>query len=142
MRVRARRKPMSEINMVPFIDIMMVMLVAFMVAAPMISQGINVQLPKANSMPMEVPKGKEPLIVSIKADGNYYLNLGDGDKKTLSLEVISEQVARIKQVRPDVLVLIEGDERVSYGKVVAVMASLQSVGVSDVGLMTDPRELK
>ena len=93
-------------------------------------------------MPMEVPKGKEPLIVSIKADGNYYLNLGDGDKKTLSLEVISEQVARIKQVRPDVLVLIEGDERVSYGKVVAVMASLQSVGVSDVGLMTDPRELK
>ncbi len=142
MRIRARRKPMSEINMVPFIDIMMVMLVAFMVAAPMMSQGIKVQLPKTDSAPMEVSKDKEPLIVSVKADGSYYLNLESTGKKALSLKVISERVAKIKRARPDTLVLIEGDERVSYGKVVAAMASLQDAGVSDVGLMTDPRELK
>ncbi len=142
MRIRARRKPMSEINMVPFIDIMMVMLVAFMVAAPMMSQGIKVQLPKTDSAPMEVPKDKEPLIVSVKEDGSYYLNLESTGKKALSLKVISERVAKIKRARPDTLVLIEGDERVSYGKVVAAMASLQDAGVSDVGLMTDPRELK
>ncbi|MCK5894007.1 MAG: protein TolR [Endozoicomonadaceae bacterium] len=141
MKLRTRRKPMSEINMVPFIDIMMVMLVAFMVATPMMSQGIKVQLPKANSTPIKVPKGKVPLIVSVKADGSYYLNLESAEQSAQSLKVISQHVAKIKGAQPNTMVLIEGDERVNYGKIVAAMVSLQDAGVYDVGLMTDPREL-
>lgn len=141
MRLRTRRKPMSEINMVPFIDIMMVMLVAFMVATPMMSQGIKVQLPKANSASMKAPKGEIPLIVSIKADGSYYLNLESAENSAQPLKMISQRVAKIKRAQPDTMVLIEGDERVSYGKIVAAMASLQDAGVNDVGLITDPREL-
>ena len=132
---------MSEINMVPFIDIMMVMLVAFMVATPMMTQGINVELPKANSALIDVPKGEEPLIVSVHADGSYYLNLGRAEKEAQRLQVISEHVAKIRSVRPDVIVLVEGDNRVSYGKVVEVMASLQEAGVNNVGLMTGSKEL-
>ncbi|WP_281646822.1 protein TolR [Parendozoicomonas sp. Alg238-R29] len=140
-RGAGRRKPMSEINMVPFIDIMMVMLVAFMVSSPMFTQGVQVDLPKTDSKPVEIPKGEEPLIVSIKPDGSYYLSLESTGDKPLSLDVLTDRVSKIKKARPSTLVLVKGDKAASYGAVVEAMAVLQKAGVSDVGLITEPGEL-
>ncbi|MCL6270242.1 protein TolR [Sansalvadorimonas sp. 2012CJ34-2] len=136
-----RRKPMSEINMVPFIDIMMVMLVAFMVSSPMFTQGVHVELPKTDSKPVEIPPGEEPLIVAIKPDGSYYLSLESTGDKSLSLEDLADKVSRIKKAKPSTLVLVQGDKEALYGSVVRAMAALQKVGVDDVGLITEPGEL-
>ncbi len=140
-RDKGRRKPMSEINMVPFIDIMMVMLVAFMVSSPMFTQGVHVDLPKTDSEPVQIPKGEEPLIVSIKPDGTYYLSLESTGDEALELDDLTDKVARIKQARPSTLVLVKGDKEARYGSVVEAMAALQQSGVSDVGLITEPGEL-
>ncbi len=137
---RGQRKPMSEINMVPFIDIMMVMLVAFMVSSPMFTQGIQVDLPKTDSKPVSMPQGEEPLIISIKADGSYYLNLDSTDEKPLPLADIADKVGKIKQAKPSTMVLIQGDKAATYGIVVEAMGVLQNAGVSDVGLITQPGE--
>ena len=136
-----RRKPMSEINMVPFIDIMMVMLVAFMVSSPMFTQGVHVELPKTDSKPVEIPKGEEPLIISIKADGSYYLSLESTGDKALPLDEVTDKVRKIKRASPSTLVLVKGDKAASYGSVVTAMATLQKAGVEDVGLITEPGEL-
>ena len=140
-RRSGRRKPMSEINMVPFIDIMMVMLVAFMVSSPMFTQGVQVELPKTDSKPVEIPQGEELLVVSIKPDRTYYLSLESTGDEPLSLEEMSDKVAKIKQTKPSTLVLVKGDKAASYGSVVEAMAMLQKAGVSDVGLITEPGEL-
>ncbi len=140
-RKRGQRKPMSEINMVPFIDIMMVMLVAFMVSSPMFTQGIQVELPKTDSKPVTMPQGEEPLIISIKADGSYYLNLDSTGEKPLPLADIADKVGKIKQAKPATMVLIQGDKAANYGIVVEAMGALQKAGVDDVGLITQPGEL-
>ncbi len=140
-RAGGRRKPMSEINMVPFIDIMMVLLVAFMVSSPMFTQGVQVDLPKTDSKPVEIPKGEEPLVISIKPDGSYYLSLESTGDKPLTLDDMADKVAKIKQAKPTTLVLVKGDQEASYGSVVKAMAVLQKVGVTDVGLITEPGEL-
>ena len=137
----ARRKPMSEINMVPFIDIMMVMLVAFMVSSPMFTQGVHVELPKTDSKPVEIPKGEEPLIISIKSDGSYYLSLESTGDTALPLDELTDKVRKIKRASPSTLVLVKGDKAASYGSVVEAMAVLQKAGVDDVGLITEPGEL-
>ncbi len=136
-----RRKPMSEINMVPFIDIMMVMLVAFMVSSPMFTQGIQVELPKIDSKPVEIPPGEEPLVISIKPDATYYLSLESSGGKALTLMEMVNKVGKIKKARPTTLVLVKGDKDVRYGTVVEMMAVLQKAGVNDVGLVTEPEEL-
>ncbi len=140
-RKAGRHKPMSEINMVPFIDIMMVMLVAFMVSSPMFTQGVHVELPKTDSKPVEIPPGEEPLIVAIKPDGTYYLSLESTGDKALPLDQLADKVARIKKASPSTLVLVKGDKEALYGAVVKAMAVLQKAGVDDVGLITEPGEL-
>jgi len=131
---------MSEINMVPFIDIMMVMLVAFMVSAPIMNQSINVDLPKASSEPLEVPKDQKPIVISLKKDGSYYLNLDSTKNNPLSLNKIIDLVTKVKKAKPATLILLEGDKDVNYGRVIAVMSDLQKQGISNVGLLTDPDE--
>ncbi|WP_263080182.1 protein TolR [Endozoicomonas sp. Mp262] len=140
-RSRIRRKPMAEINMVPFIDIMMVLLVAFMVSAPMLTQGVKVDLPKVVSKPMPVKDDQENLILSIKASGDYFIDLGKKQEHATSLKVIQEKVSKVVSARPDTQVLIKGDRKVDYGSVIELMAYLQSAGVENVGLITDPVSL-
>ena len=132
---------MSEINMVPFIDIMMVMLVAFMVSSPMFTQGVQVELPKTDSKAVTLPQDDQPLVVSIKADGTYYLSLESTGDKPLTLAEVADKVGKIKVAKPATMVLIKGDKAARYGVVVEAMASLQKAGVSDVGLITEPGEL-
>jgi len=133
---RQRRKPMSEINVVPYIDVMLVLLIIFMVTAPMLMQGVEVELPEAPSEPMQNQED-EPLIVSIKADGSYYINLGGEPDKAQTVDVIKDKVSKILNRKPQTPVLVWGDRRVEYGLVVSLMSELQDAGAKTVGLVTE-----
>ncbi|MGH1486362.1 MAG: protein TolR [Cellvibrionaceae bacterium] len=134
---KAKKKPMAEINVVPYIDVMLVLLVIFMVTAPLLTQGVKVELPQAVSAPLD-NKDKDPLIVSVKADGSYYIKLGKDEEVAKPLEQITEQAAKIIKLQPDTPVLVWGDTQVPYGKVVDLMALLQQAGAESVGLVTEP----
>jgi len=136
-RTGPRRKLVSEINVVPYIDVMLVLLVVFMITAPMLTQGVKVDLPEANAEPINL-KQEEPLIVAVKRDGSYWLNVGDKRDSAASLADVVNRVGAVKRQKPETLVLVEGDQAVPYGKVVTLMAALQKAGVNDVGLVTDP----
>lgn len=137
MAKAARRRPMSEINVVPYIDVMLVLLVIFMVAAPLMSQGIDVELPEANSPPIDLPQDEEILVVTIKADGSYYMNVGEEEEPVL-LAQVGAQASRILAANPEIKVLVEGDRNLSYGVVVNLMGVLQGAGAENVGLITEP----
>jgi biopolymer transport protein TolR len=126
---------MSEINVVPYIDVMLVLLVIFMVTAPLMTQGIKVELPKAYSESMDADENA--LIVTIREDGSYYLNTGD-EEKTVTLKQISERSSKIIKANPDIKVLVEGDRNLKYGSVIELMSVLQKAGAGNVGLITEP----
>jgi biopolymer transport protein TolR len=135
---RNKRKPMSEINVVPYIDVMLVLLIIFMVTAPMLMQGVKVDLPDASADPVE-KQDSEPVIVSVDAAGQLYLNLGQ-EEQILSLATIKERVSAVMRRSPEKPVLIWGDRAVPYGEVVTVMVALQEAGAPSVGLVTeDPK---
>ncbi|MBA4152251.1 MAG: protein TolR [Acinetobacter sp.] len=134
---RKRKAPMSEMNVVPYIDVMLVLLVIFMVTAPMLTQGIEVNLPEASSDTLSV-RDQTPLIVSVTVNGSY--SLQDGDRQiTVTLSSLPDEIrARRSDEHSDVPVLVNGDSAVGYGKVVELMAALQAAGVKQVGLLTEP----
>ncbi len=140
-RARVRKKPMSEINVVPYIDVMLVLLVIFMITAPLLSQGINVDLPQAPSEPIE-SKQKDPLVVSINRSGDFYLNVGEKPDKPIDPDVLVKRVAAVLKHQPGTPVLIRGDKKVDYGRVVAAMALLQQAGAPSIGMLTDPPPTK
>jgi len=131
-----RRKPMGEINVVPFIDVMLVLLVIFMITAPMLTQGVQVDLPQVSAEPIEAIEERDPIIVSVDRDGQYHLLLGD-DETQLSLDEVSERVIVLLERQPGTPVMVRGDRNVPYGQVVALMSTLQSAGVSNVGLISE-----
>ena len=135
-RTRSKRRPMSEINVVPYIDVMLVLLIIFMVTAPMLMQGVKVDLPEASADPVE-NQDSEPVIVSVDGSGKLYLNLGSNEEQVLSLATIKDRVAAIIRRSPDKPVLIWGDQAVPYGEVVTVMVALQEAGAPSVGLVTE-----
>lgn len=132
-----RRKPLSEINVVPYIDVMLVLLVVFMITAPMMTAGVKVDLPDANAEPMVLPKNEEFVIVSINQNGQYFLSVGDNTNKPKPLPEIVQAVSEIRSAKPKTPILMEGDERVAYGLVMRMMIALQEAGVEDVGLVTE-----
>lgn len=134
---KVKRKPMAEINVVPYIDVMLVLLVVFMVTAPLLMQGVKVELPQAPSAPIDQDKD-EPLIVSIKADGSYYLKMGGDPEAAKPLEEIKTMVSAVLRRAPDTPVLVWGDTAVPYGNVVVLMSELQNAGAPSVGLVTEP----
>ena len=134
---RQKRRLVAEINVVPYIDVMLVLLIVFMVTAPLLMQGVKVELPQAPSAPLE-DKDLEPLIVSVKADGTYYLDLGNGQNEQQSLDVIVDKVKNVMGVQPKTPVLVWGDKAVDYGTVVQLMSQLQGAGAPTVGLVTEP----
>ncbi len=132
---RGKRKPMADINVVPYIDVMLVLLIIFMVTAPMLMQGVKVDLPEATADPVE-NQDSEPVIVSVDAAGQLFLNLGQ-EEQVLSLATIKERVAAVMRRKKDTPVLIWGDRDVPYGEVVTVMVALQEAGAPSVGLVTE-----
>ena len=131
-----KHRPVAEINVVPYIDVMLVLLIIFMVTAPMLMQGVKVDLPEASTDPVE-NQDSEPLIVSIKSDGQLYLNLGGGKDQALSLATIKQRVSVVMRRSPEKPVLVWGDRAVAYGEVVTLMATLQDAGAPSVGLVTE-----
>ncbi len=136
-KLMPRRKPVSEINVVPYLDVMLVLLVVFMITAPMLVQGVKVELPDADAKPIELSQKDEMVIVSIDDKGTFYLNVGGDPKRPKSKEQVTDIVSKIVKEKPKTTVLIEGDSRVPYGVVVTIMASLQKAGVPNVGLITE-----
>ena len=130
---------MAEINVVPYIDVMLVMLVIFMVTAPLLTQGVQVELPVADAEPID-DKDQEPLVVNVDAAGNLYLNVGESPDTPLDGETLANNVAAVLRRQPGKSVLVRGDHAVDYGTVVSAMVLLQSAGVPNVGLVTDPPE--
>jgi len=128
---------MSEINVVPYIDVMLVLLVIFMVTAPMMTQGVKVDLPEANSGPLQINEDEIMLVVSMKADGTYYMNAGDNEE-SVPLSLIAERTSKVITANPEIKVLVEGDKSLSYGVVVNLMNVLQTAGAKTVGLITEP----
>jgi biopolymer transport protein TolR len=127
---------MSEINVVPYIDVMLVLLIIFMVTAPMLSQGIKVDLPQAAAEPIE-PDDLEPLLLSIDQQGALYLNLGN-PRQALSAERLLELASAALRREPTRAVLVKADRAVPYGRVVEGMVLLQQAGASKVGFVTEP----
>ena len=136
-RRHVRRKPMAEMNVVPYIDVMLVLLVIFMVTAPLLSQGVKVDLPQAPSEPMTRDQ-TDPLIVSVDRQGNYFLNVGAGKDSPLDEETLMVRVAAVLKHRPGTPVYVKADKQVNYGTVVYAMTLLQRAGVPSVGLVTQP----
>lgn len=131
-----KRRPMSEINVVPYIDVMLVLLIIFMVTAPMLMQGVKVDLPEANAEPVE-NQDSEPLIISVDKAGQLFLNVGSQEEQVLSLATIKDRVAAVMRRSPEKPVLVWGDRAVPYGEVVTVMVALQEAGAPSVGLVTE-----
>ena len=137
-RPRAKRhKPNAEINVVPYIDVMMVLLVIFMVTAPMLTQGVSVDLPQAKSDPVTNDDLSDPLVISVTKTGDYYLELGENNKQPITLDRIGVQVAKILQRAPDTQVLLRGDRAIEYGHIVRIMTVLQQAGANSVGLVSE-----
>ncbi len=136
---RRRARPISEINVVPYIDVMLVLLVIFMITAPLLTQGVKVDLPRADARPVDT-RAQEPLVVSVDASGNYYVNYGDDQDQPIGAQLLVARVGALLRLRPGVPVVVKGDKNVPYGDVVHVMTLLQTAGAPSVGLMTAPLE--
>jgi biopolymer transport protein TolR len=139
MRPRSKRKAMSEINVVPYIDVMLVLLVIFMITAPLLSQGVKVDLPQVPSKPMP-HSDREPVVISVDGAGNFFINYGEGQDHPKEAQALATLVAGLRKYQPTIPVYVKGDRSVDYGRVVELMALLQSVGVEGVGLITEPQE--
>ncbi|MFW6094094.1 MAG: protein TolR, partial [Pseudomonadota bacterium] len=131
-----RRKPMAEINVVPYIDVMLVLLVIFMATAPLLTQGVVVDLPDAPSEPVEGDQ-EDPLVVSVRDDGAIFVNLGiqnaDEEDTRVTIYSLEDQAGKILGSRPDVPVFVKADHGLDYGTVVRVMTVLQKAGAASVG---------
>ena len=139
MYVRKRRRPVSEINVVPYIDVMLVLLIIFMVTAPLVTQGVKVDLPKAQAEPL-AEESKPPIIASVNAEGQYFLNVGEKQDEPMSAVDLATLVAAQLRIEPETPVVVKGDGAVPYNQVVQLMVLLQRAGVPSVGLMTDSPE--
>ncbi len=131
---------MAEINVVPYIDVTFVLLIIFMITAPLVQTGVDVDLPQAVTSPVE-QKNEPPVIVSIDRSGRYFIDIGDQQEdEPVQPKDLLVRVAAVLRNKPETQVYIRGDHRVDYGKVVSVMAALKNAGVPSVGLMTSPLE--
>jgi biopolymer transport protein TolR len=132
MRFTSEKRVMSEINVTPFVDVMLVLLIIFMVTAPLLKQGLDVDLPKAKGK--ELP-AEERIMVSVKKDGKIYLN-----RRAVSLSELTRKLRAISKRNPTLY--LQADRRVPYGEVVKIMGEIKSAGIEKVGLMTEPRVLR
>ena len=133
----AKRRPIAEINVVPYIDVMLVLLVIFMVTAPMLVQSVQVNLPRVDSAPVEIEPDDNTIIVSVNQQGVYFIERDDDQPAAMTLIQEQDYVTKVKAEVPTTRVMIRGDERVAYGKVVRLMGGLQMAGIADVGLITE-----
>jgi biopolymer transport protein TolR len=134
---RKRRRLNADINVVPYIDVMLVLLIIFMATAPLVVQGVKVDLPQAQAKALP-EDSVAPLIASVKADGSYYLTVGDSPEQALSQQELAVLVSAHLSLEPKTPVMVKGDREVPYDYILQLMVTLQGAGAPSVGLMTDP----
>ena len=141
---RRRRRLMGEINVVPYIDVMLVLLIIFMITAPLLAEGVKVELPKAGAQPIppEMLKDSKPIVLTIDQAGQLFLNYGGKDDEPIDAATVEARAAAVLRRAPETTVLVRGDYRVAYGEVVGAMTILQRAGASKVGFVTQPPEQK
>jgi len=139
---RRGRRLMAEINVVPYIDVMLVLLIIFMVTAPLLTQGIKVDLPKAGAEPLpeDMMRDHQPLILSVDNAGRFYLNIGGDEETPIETDTVVQRVSAVLRREPRTPVLVKADRSVPYGSVVEGMVLLQQSGAEKVGFITDPIE--
>jgi len=139
-----RRRLMGEINVVPYIDVMLVLLIIFMITAPLLTEGIKVELPKAQAKGIapELMKDVKPIILSIDASGRLYLNYNKPEDEPIPAEKVEARASAVLRRAPETAVLVRGDYRVAYGEVVGAMTILQRAGATKVGFITQPPDQK
>ena len=137
---KGKRRLMSEINVVPYIDVMLVLLIIFMITAPLLTQGISVDLPNApaSQLDPELLKDNEPLVLSVDREGQFYLNIGDDEESPIEDEKVVELASAVLRRNAQTPVLVKADETVPYGRVVTGAVLLQQAGASKIGFQTDP----
>ena len=138
MSKRHKRRMMGEINVVPYIDVMLVLLVIFMITAPLLSEGVKVDLPQANAKPIDLKQDETPVILTVNAAGQYFLNIGTPQDQPISAELVVARVAAVLKLNPNAHVFVRGDRKASYEQVITGIALLQGAGVPSVGLETEP----
>jgi biopolymer transport protein TolR len=132
------RRLMAEINVVPYIDVMLVLLIIFMITAPLLTQGVKVNLPKAAAEPLPAKDAKNPIILSVDAQGVLYLNIASNPHAALDSDAVLAQVTTALQQEPERAVVVKADKAVSYGVVMQAMVIMQRAGASKLGMATDP----
>jgi biopolymer transport protein TolR len=137
-QVSRGRRLMGEINVVPYIDVMLVLLIIFMITAPLLTQGVKVNLPKAHAEPLPADSAKNPIVLSVDAQGQLFLNIASDPRAALDSDTVLAQVTAALQTAPDRAVVVKADKSVSYGTVMEAMVLLQRAGASKVGMATDP----
>ena len=139
---RRSRRLMGEINVVPYIDVMLVLLIIFMITAPLLTEGVKVQLPKAGAKPIppEMMKDTKPIVLTVNEKGQLFLNYNKPEDEPLTAAKVEAQAAAVLRRAPETAVLVRGDYRVAYGEVVGAMTILQRAGASKVGFITQPPE--
>lgn len=137
MGIRGKRRLASEINVVPYIDVMLVLLIIFMVTAPLLTTGVEVDLPQAPAETIDFGEENQPIVLSVTSDGEMYLNVGEDSAAALSPDEVTDIASRVIRARPEAPVAVRGDGGGSYGNVVRGMVLLQRAGAQQVGLLTD-----
>jgi len=138
-RVRRSRRQVAEINVVPYIDVMLVLLVIFMITAPLLQTGVEIDLPDAAATPIAAEgEEQEPLVLSVDAEGRWYLNVGEDPEAPLSRDEVLRLASAVLRLNPDRNVLVAGDRAIEYGQIMQAMVTLQAAGAPEIGLMTDP----
>ncbi|GAB3684000.1 protein TolR [Salinisphaera aquimarina] len=137
MSTRAKRRLASEINVVPYIDVMLVLLIIFMVTAPLLTTGVEVNLPEAPAETIDFGAENQPIVLTVTSDGSLFLNVGDDSDQALAPEQVTAIAAKVIRARPDAPVAVRGDGAGTYANVVRGMVLLQQAGAKQVGLLTD-----
>ncbi|MFK7891811.1 MAG: protein TolR [Granulosicoccus sp.] len=140
-RSRRVRRQVAEINVVPYIDVMLVLLVIFMITAPLLQTGVEIDLPDAAATPIsDAGDSEEPLILSVDAAGQWYLNVGEAPDQPLVREEVQRLASAVLRLNPTRRVLVAGDESIDYGQIMQAMVTLQLAGAPEIGLMSDPAQ--
>ncbi len=140
-RGHRRRRPMSEINVVPYIDVMLVLLVIFMITAPLLTQGVKVDLPEADAEAIE-QKDDLPVVITVDRSGDFYVDVGEGKDKPVDAQTLVVRLQAVLKYKPKTAILVRADSQVDYGRVVRAMVLAQAAGAPSVGLITEPPPAK
>ncbi len=135
---RQKRALMSEMNVVPYIDVMLVLLVIFMITAPLLTTGVEVDLPNSAAKPVNAEEQSDPLVLSVSGIGEWFINVGDNQDQPIDSDTALQLVAEALRLEPNRGVMVAADENINYGMVMEAMVTLQGAGADKVQLMSDP----